>query len=491
MRTLRVILALFFSISSLPAAAAQPALGLHLRPCALGKAKMPARCGTFGVYEDRLARSGKIIALNLIVIPAKHPSHHAAAEIGGGPGEAATDFAVPIADGEFFPRTLALHDAYDLIFMDDRGMGKSNPFACNFVPANDPASYFRYLFPPKLVADCRTKSAATHAVPLYNTNASTDDLDDIRAALGYDKILLDGGSYGTLFSLVYMRRHPEHVESAILDGVAPPGFQPLPGEPLGAQTALDDLIAKCSGNGACRAHFPLLAAHIHALLRRFDAGPLMVPAKNFATKRTQTVALSKEVFVDSLRHILYNPFAASYVPYVVERAYVRDYVPLARVMQTVIVGFGTDLNDGAFLSYSCADMMPFISEQQLKDAAARSFTGDLRIRAQQEACRQWNVPAMPPAFNEPVRSDAPVLMILGSDDPATPAKYGQEALRYLPNGRAVLVTGGGHGADTPCTDALVEEFVKTGSAKGLDLNKCSATFKLPPFATSMKGWPSD
>jgi pimeloyl-ACP methyl ester carboxylesterase len=494
-RTTRVILALISALFLLfPAAAAafnpQAALGLHLHPCTLGKSKTPARCGTFGVYENRATRSGRIIALNLIVMPAKHPTHRAVAEIGGGPGEASTDMAVPTADGEFFPRVTALHDSFDMIFMDDRGMGKSNAFPCDFVPANDPAAYFRYLFPPKLVASCHAQSVLTHTIALYNTNNAVDDLDDIRAALGFDKIMLDGGSYGTMFSLVYMRRHPEHVQGAILDGVAPPGFQPIPGEPMGAQKALDDLFAKCAGNAGCRAHFPMFKQHFAALLARFDNGPLMVPAKNSTMKTPQMVPLSKEVFVDEMRHILYNAFAASYVPYVVERAYAKDYAPLGQMMQTVIVGFGTDLNDGAFLSYSCADMMPFIPRQALKTAAAHSYTGDLRIRAQQEACRQWNVPPMPDSFNDPVRSTAPVLMILGSDDPATPAQYGQKALQYLPNGRAILVKGGGHGADTACTDALVAQFVRAGSAKGLDLNKCSATFKLPPFATSMRGWPS-
>lgn len=495
MRTTRVILALIFGLSLLlpcgaGAASTRAALGLHLKNCTLGKSKTPAWCGTFGVYENRQTRSGRIIALNLIVIPAAHPTHRAVAEIGGGPGEASTDMAVPAVDGEFFPRVTALHGTFDMIFMDDRGMGKSNAFPCDFVPANDPAAYFRYLFPPKLVTACHAQSLVTHDIPEYNTNNAVDDLDDIRAALGFNKIMLDGGSYGTLFALVYMRRHPQHVQSAILDGVAPPGFQPIPGEPLGAQKALDDLFAKCAANRACRSHFPMFKQHFAALLQRFDAGPVMVPAKNSTTKTPQTVPLSKEVFVDEMRHILYNAFAASYVPYVVERAYARDYAPLGQMMQTVIVGFGTDLNDGAFLSYSCADMMPFIPQQALNTAAQRSFTSDLRIRAQQEACKQWNVPPMPASFNDPVRSDAPVLMILGSDDPATPAQYGQKALQYLPNGRAILVKGGGHGADTACTDALVAQFVRAGSAKGLDLDKCSATFKLPPFATSMKGWPS-
>lgn len=494
MRIKRVILTLLCCISLLPSAViartgSKDALGPHLTPCLIGRMKTPARCGTFGVYEHRTTQSGRIIALHLIVVPAKHPTHHAIAEIAGGPGQAVTEFAAPMIDGVFGGWRAAQHDTYDFVFMDDRGMGTSNPFPCSFAPPNDPASYFRYLYPPKLVAACRAHSAASHDLSAYTTNNTVDDLDEIRAALGYDKIVLDGGSYGTFFSFTYMRRHPQHVQSAILDGVDPPHFQAVPGEPLGAQKALDDLVAKCRADSTCNARFPHFADHFNAVVNRLNRGPLAVPVHNLATKRVQTVELSKEVFVDSLRHVLYSPEGAAYIPYAIERAYAKDYAPLAEMVQTVVVGFATDLNMGAFLSYSCADWVPFITPQQLAEARARSFAGDLRYRAQQGACATWHVPVMDASFNDPVRSAAPVLMILGSDDPATPPQYGLDALRYLPNGRAIVVKGAGHGADTSCTDKLEAQFMQTGSAAGLDVDSCSETLKLPPFATSMKGWP--
>lgn len=494
MRFSRVFLAFLCStllLQGAPVSAAvpQPQLGLHLAACTVGKTKTPARCGTFGVYENRRAGSGRIIALNVAVIPAKHPAHRAIAEIAGGPGQAATEFAPIIADGQIgIYKTL--RDSYDVILMDDRGMGKSNPFLCNFTPRGDPASYMRELFPVRLETACRNSSLATHDLSKYNTNETVDDLDALRAALGYDKIILSGGSYGTFFSMVYMRRHPEHVESAVLDGVDPPHFQAIPGEPMGAQTALNDLFKKCRSDRSCNAHFPQFEQHFKALTARFDSGPLTVPVWNAALKRTQQVALSKQVFVDQIRHVLYDPFPASYLPYVTERAYAGDYAPLGRMIQVATQAIVGDLNAGAFLSYSCSDWMPFVSAADLAYAKVHSYAGALRFDAQRAACKIWNVPAMPATFNAPVRSTIPVLMIFGSDDPATPPHYGEQALKYLPNGAAIMVKGGGHGADTACTDKLVVAFVRAHSARGLALTKCVATLKLPPFATSMKGWPA-
>jgi pimeloyl-ACP methyl ester carboxylesterase len=221
-----------------------------------------------------------------------------------------------------------------------------------------------------------------------------------------------------------------------------------------------------------------------------NAGTLPVPAKNLTTNRTETVALSKEVFVDELRHVLYAPYTAAYVPYIIERAYRRDYAPLGQMIQSTSIGFSNGLNTAANLSYTCADWMPFIDPNAVRWAQQHSFTGDLRIRAQQRACAAWDVPAMPPSFNEPVHSDIPVLMVSSSNDPGTPAKYGEEALRYLPNGREVLVKGGGHSVFTPCTDNLILQFIRARSAKALNVSQCRSTYLAPAFATSMKGWPS-
>ena len=111
-----------------------------------------------------------------------------------------------------------------------------------------------------MLKSCRERLAADANLSLYTSSLAADDLDDIRAALGYPKIVLDGDSYGTFFYLVYMRQHPEHVESAILDGVAPPGLLIIPlQDAAGAQLAVDQLFAACAKDADCAQHFPNVA----------------------------------------------------------------------------------------------------------------------------------------------------------------------------------------------------------------------------------------
>lgn len=324
---------------------------------------------------------------------------------------------------------------------------------------------------------------------MYTTDITTDDLDDVRAALHYPKIVLDGGSYGTMFFLDYARRHAEHVQSLVLQGVAPPGILRIPLEDAqGAAAAMRSLIADCADDAACRRRYPNFANHFAALVARMDRGPIAMEVRNAVTKRRQTVRLTKEVFADRLRQTLYSADSAAYVPYIIEEAVRANNVPLARLIEATTADLGRGLAIGLNLSVTCAEDIPFIAEAQIKSMSAHSFEGDARVRAQQAACRIWNVPPVASAFDRPVRTTAPVLMISGSADPATPPEYGRAELAFLPNGRQVVIPHAGHETESACTDALIVAFVRAGNTRSLDATKCTGDAHRPPFATSMKGF---
>jgi pimeloyl-ACP methyl ester carboxylesterase len=463
----------------------------HLRtwPCTAGQARVPSTCGTYTVYENRTERSGRTIELGFIVIKAQHPSHRAIAWNPGGPGASSTASADAVADGGF-PRELsALRDSYDVLLVDNRGTGKSAPQNCDFAPVDRPALYFLDLWPAELVRACRARLARNADLSLYTTSIAADDLDELRAALGYPQLVLDGGSYGTRFYLDYARRHPSSVESIVLDGVAPPGLLIIPLEDAkGAQDAMTLVIAECRADADCNAHFPSLRAHFESLVRRFDRGPVRVPLEDAASKRVTVLGLSKEVFADRLRQLLYYPAGAAYAPLIVERAYEGDYAPLATMVEMVTQGLSQELAGGLNLSVTCAEDIPFITGGDVARTSANSFEGDLRVRAQQRACRIWDVAAAPRSFVRPVSSDAPILMISGTDDPTSPPAYAQEALRYLRNARILLVRNASHGTETRCGDRLIVEFIRARSAAGLDLKSCESEYHRPPFATSMAGF---
>lgn len=475
------------AITAAACASSEATVGPHLKPCNVGRTKTSATCGTFGVYEDREIHAGRVIQLGVIVLKAKHPNGDAIAYIEGGPGVPALPDAPFMAEGDD-PVLKAFQRNYDIIFVDSRGMGVSNPTKCNIAPYGDMSAYFLQIWPDGILSRCYKRYAKTSKPSAYNTDNAVDDLDDIRTALGYRKLVLYGGSYGSFFSFVYIRRHEERVKSAVLFGIQPPHFESLPGAPDGAQVALDDLAAKCTRAKGCRSHFPKFAAHFQAVLRRFQYGPVSMQVLNPKTKHMESVRLSKEVLVDRIREFLYSPDTAAFLPYIIERAYRFDYVPLGRMVDVWSQFLTQGQDAGTNLAYRCAELDPFISEAELQTQAAHSFTGDLRVRAERHACAVWKVDPMPAAFNNPVRSGVPILMLEGSDDPVTPPKYAARAMATLPNAKLVLVRGAGHGVVTPCTNRLAIQFIREGSATHITASSCNAAFKAPPFETSMAKW---
>ena len=478
-----MLFASFFTLGSMESGR------LHTWPCTAGKAKLPSTCGTYAVYEDRAAHAGRAIELKFLVIKAKRGSNRAIAWNPGGPGASSTAAATDIADGSESRELAALRDRYDILLLDNRGTGGSALQQCDFTPANRPELYFLQLWPDELVRNCRARLARDANLSLYTTSIAADDLDDLRTALGYPKLVLDGGSYGTRFYLDYARRHPTSVESVVLDGMVPPHFLIIPLEDAkGAQDAITRLIAECKADTACDAYFPAFREHFYALVRRFDKGSVAVPLANAKTKRVMTLRLAKEVFADRLRQLLYYSEGAAYIPFIVERAHRGDYAPLATMVDTVTQGLAGELAGGLNLSITCAEDIPFITESEVTRTSENSFEGDRRVRAQQRACRFWNVDPVPPSFIEPVRSQAPMLMISGTDDPASPAAFARQALPYLPNARILLIRNASHGTETACSDQLIVAFVRAQSVKGLDLARCGGAYRRPAFATSMAGF---
>jgi pimeloyl-ACP methyl ester carboxylesterase len=90
-------------------------------------------------------------------------------------------------------------------------------------------------------------------------------------------------------------------------------------------------------------------------------------------------------------------------------------------------------------------------------------------------------------FADPLRSDAPALLLSGEFDPATPPWYGAMAAEGFRNGLHVVVPGQGHGqARQPCVQRLLRTFIDAGSVTGLD-TACIGTIRPAPFFLSFSG----
>lgn len=452
-----------------------------LTPCPPGEGVDGGLCGVFEVPEDRTDPEGRRIALNIVVIEAteQNAEPDPVFFLAGGPGQAATELA------PLFRRVVPdLGRRRDVVFVDQRGTGESNPLTCDFLAER--TTYFDSVPEELSEDDWRECLESLDANPEhYTTPVAMDDLEAVRVALGYGPINLWGGSYGTRAATVFLRRHPDSVRSVILDGVAPVDMRiPLHFAEDG-QRALSLLTSACADDASCAERFPGLRDSIEALLRSLDHDP--PPQYRIRHPRTgewREVPISRALVAGVLRAVLYDPANASLVPLMVESALDGDFGPLMVFADPVA---GPQLAIGMFLSVLCAEDTPYLTMEEAAAAAEESFLDDLMAEQMQEACSVWPRGALPDGYREPVRSEAPVLILSGELDPVTPPRWGDHAAASLPNARHFVVPGAGHGTLTAgCVPELIGQFLDAGDASGLDPT-CLDRVSRPPFWGSATG----
>jgi pimeloyl-ACP methyl ester carboxylesterase len=189
-----------------------------------------------------------------------NPSQSALIALSGGPGQA----AIPSAEDILKSMAPAL-TTRDLVVFDQRGTGQSGPLNCpalNTEPTSPSSDGIEQVF-----ETCALQLGAARG--LFTTSDSVEDIEAIRRALGYQKLVLRGVSYGTKVALQYAERYPQNVEALVLDSVvASNGPDPLelPTYPA-IRSVLDEL---CSGGACARiSSAPLselaqLAAQLHS-----------------------------------------------------------------------------------------------------------------------------------------------------------------------------------------------------------------------------------
>src|SRR5215467_6965587 len=257
----------------------RPTGGLSkLKPCRLDGIGEELLCGKLTVFENRETRTGRTIDLNIVVLPAFDQKTKAEPlfDLAGGPGASSADGAGFYAGpGKEYRRR------HDVVCVDQRGTGKSNRLA---IPRQKtPQYYLSEMYPVDYVREMRQALEQRADLTKYTTSIAMDDLDDVRAWLGYDKISLVGGSYGTQAALVYMRRHPDHVRNAILVAVAPTDLKMPLHHSESAARAMDLLLGECEQDAACHAVFPKIRDDWKNALAKLEERPARVeyfPAKS-------------------------------------------------------------------------------------------------------------------------------------------------------------------------------------------------------------------
>jgi pimeloyl-ACP methyl ester carboxylesterase len=461
-------------------AKSRPTGGLtKLKACRVTGVDEELLCGKLTVFENRETRSGRTIDLNILVLPAFDQKNKAEPlfDLAGGPGEAAT------GAGDFYAGSgKEYRRRHDVVLVDQRGTGQSNRLS---IPQDKtPQHYLSEMYPVDYVREMRHALEQRADLAKYTTSIAMDDLDDARAWLGYDKINLFGLSYGTRAVLVYMRRHPDHVRSAILMGVAPIDLKMPLHHSESAMRAMDLLLSECEQDATCHAAFPQIRDDWKNVLAQLEKQAARVKYSPPGKTARTTVEIQRDVFAERIRTWMYDRDKAARIPLIIHHAADGDLAPF--LQQAIAPSIPDFIADGLYLSVTCAEDVPFINQEEAAALNADNPFGNYRVFQQTRACAMWPRGEIPANFLEPVRSNAPVLIFSGNMDPVTPPKYGEEVAKYLPNSRHVIIPEAGHGpfglSDPGCIDRIAIEFLDKGDAKNLDVS-CVQRMARPPFAT--------
>lgn len=461
--------------------ASQPAPGprVALQPCILPRIVEPLRCGVVQVPEVRGSPTSRMIGLRVVVVPALHPAPGSDpwVEVPGGPGNAASDFA-----RQFVEELSYIRQAHDVLLVDQRGTGGSNPLYCEELAAHQVSS-LPPRFPAAAVTTCRERLAARAALEHYGSADAADDLEAVRVALGYARLNLFGSSYGTRVVLEYLRRHSAHARSAMLWGVVPPTFQRPLQYPRDGQAGLDRLVAACAHDEACHRAFPDIVTDVRRALARLDATPVPITFPFPGTRRTITTRITAAGMAQAIWSALAEPDRAHQLPRVIHAAARGDYGPL-RALDILQHPPRRRYYNGMHLSVVCGEEVLQNTREQILDASAASFMPVERGLEYLEACARWTVPQLDASSMAPVVSDVPTLIITGEMDPLTPPRWGSLAAETLANSRHLVIPHLSHEANglrgAECLDELFAQFLEAPDPRALRTD-CIATIQPPAF----------
>jgi pimeloyl-ACP methyl ester carboxylesterase/membrane protease YdiL (CAAX protease family) len=456
---------------------------LALTDCTLSRTgfsvQVAARCGQLEVPENSADPGGRKIHLNIAVVKAQSsmPSPEPVFLLAGGPGQAATEAYLPILSS-----LDKIGFKHDLVLIDQRGTGKSNPLSCGEDLGKD-------LPVGRSVGEQQIKDAFTACLKtwdsdprFYTTAAFSADLEEARKALGYGPIDLLGVSYGTRSALDYARLYPANVHAMVLDGVVPPEWVLGSSLRRDASRAMDLIFARCAAEPGCSKAFPDLKNDLDGLLVRLKAQPAKVTIPDPTTAQDTSVEVSDITARSMLRLITYSSDYSALIPLLIHTAAQGDLRPLAAqyaIAQKQDVG----IYSGLFYAVVCSEDMPFL--------APGEETGDYyavdALKEMRAICSVY--PSNPQPQGERVFPTLPIptLILSGEDDPVTPPSNGEAAAKYLPNSKQIVAAGMGHGNSTVgCIPNLIRQLFDEGSVAGIDAS-CAKRIAPPAFFTSLVG----
>lgn len=431
-----------------------------------------AECGELLVSENPDDPRSKKIALNILRLPAISP----VAEkdplflIQGGPGGSSVEMANQV-HWVFWD----VRKNRDLIFVDQRGTGKSNALVCEKLSEeqNKLSESEQIKLQEIIYKNCAEKYSAITAY--YTTPYAVKDLDEVRAALGYEKINIWGGSYGTRVALEYARRYPNYLRAMVLDGVAPVAIALPDFFARDSQLAFKKIDDNCNKNTFCAHHFAPVEEKANRLIGRLQAAeargkPLVMSYRHPRYQELVELPLTTRQFSSVIFSSLYSRETSALLPQVIHEAEKGNYQLLASLNFLAEEGMKKmPISEGMRYSVICNEDY-WISLHQTENESEQ-FLGYNFSDEMKKICNIWSKTRLSEEYFSPVKSTVPALLLSGGFDPVTPASWAEAVGKHLPNSLSLIAKGGHHGVSYQgCIPQLIAQFIERASNDNINVD---------------------
>jgi pimeloyl-ACP methyl ester carboxylesterase len=465
-----------YSMRRAPDERPAPSAALPLDPCFIDGLSEEVRCGTFEMKEDRGSDTSRRIRIQVSVVPAlvRDRAPDPFVVLAGGPGQGARSYA-PLVP-RYFQR---VRRTRDIVLVDLRGTGESAPLKCPTPPgvlelatSSEPPTQSAQRCLEGLSADPR----------FYTHRYALADLRDVLQQLGYDRVNLWGGSWGTRSALVFAATYPDMVRTAVLDGAVSATMDFPWSYGADAQRALERLWADCSRDDPCQRTFPDARREISEWLAGLDRHPLRVALRHPRSAQHVVVDLDRAAATELLRVALYSPLDASRLLMVIRQAATGDIAPLAAMAERMAGATIDTMALGQTMAILCSEDVGRHAAGSATDTLFRTYAADVWTAR----CGGWpKGPAL--AIGSDTKLSTPALILSGDLDPVTPPARGADMQRHFPNSLHVVAPGAGHNVSfSGCVPRLIADFVRDGAWQSLDAS-CAREIARPPFVTSSAG----
>jgi pimeloyl-ACP methyl ester carboxylesterase len=433
----------------------------------------------------------------------------------GGPGSSGIELASEYLS--MFPDIVL--DRYDIVFFEQRGVGRSAGVDCSdadlgvpgWVGTVDEEINSAIRRATKFVEACLDEAGIDAPADLdrYATHQAAADLDAYLDYIGAGQVVLYGESYGSQLVQVYAALRPERVSGLILDGVVDPALDPIEASVQQAAAfseVLDRVFAACVEDQSCAEDFGATsaAAAWDALAEELGTAPIAV-AMPTRDGGSIDVGLTRDAFTRTTGTLLYDEPSRALLLRTLASVARNDLRPLMRLARLTA---GTDPETGAPLSpatessaayyaIGCQDYSADrdVGSRRLGDGYQRLVDDGERLAAialDQLPCVTGFGGALDGSpVSTPPTANYPVLVMTATADPATPMAWAEAVFERMPNAHLIVTSDGGHGTfgwGLPCPDDIVKEFLAFGDLPEERRTECDG-YLIEPYQPLPLGGP--